>query len=120
MPYPSFPVSDSEIEPSKVNWETALKNGEWMHWTGITPALSKGAYDLLKDGLKLAREKGMAVSADPTYRSGLWKYGQDPKEALIELLNYSTIFIGGVNEINENIVPYFQDQRKYYIHLYLV
>ncbi|PHN92404.1 2-dehydro-3-deoxygluconokinase [Maribacter sp. 6B07] len=91
----------SEIEPSKVNWETALENGEWMHWTGITPALSKGAYDLLKDGLKLAREKGMAVSADPTYRSGLWKYGQDPKEALIELLNYSTIFIGGVNEINE-------------------
>ena len=91
----------SEIEPSTVNWETALKNGEWMHWTGITPALSKGAYDLLKDGLKLAREKGMAVSADPTYRSGLWKYGQDPKEALIELLNYSTIFIGGVNEINE-------------------
>jgi len=91
----------SEIDPSKVNWETALENGEWMHWTGITPALSKGAYDLLKDGLKLAREKGMAVSADPTYRSGLWKYGQDPKEALIELLNYSTIFIGGVNEINE-------------------
>ena len=91
----------SEIEPSKVNWETALENGEWMHWTGITPALSKGAYDLLKDGLKLAREKGMAVSADPTYRSGLWKYGQDPKEALIDLLNYSTIFIGGVNEINE-------------------
>ncbi|KSA13911.1 sugar kinase [Maribacter dokdonensis] len=91
----------SEIEPSKVNWQTALENGEWMHWTGITPALSKGAYDLLKDGLKLAREKGMAVSADPTYRSGLWKYGQDPKEALINLLNYSTIFIGGVNEINE-------------------
>ncbi|MEP2056885.1 MAG: sugar kinase [Maribacter litoralis] len=91
----------SEIEPLKVNWETALKNGEWMHWTGITPALSQGAYDLLKEGLKLAREKGMAVSADPTYRSGLWQYGQDPKEALIELLHYSTIFIGGVNEINE-------------------
>lgn len=91
----------SEIEPSKVNWETALKNGEWMHWTGITPALSQGAYDLLKEGLKLARDKEMAVSADPTYRSGLWQYGQDPKEALIELLHYSTIFIGGVNEINE-------------------
>lgn len=91
----------SEIEPSKVNWENALENGEWMHWTGITPALSQGAFDTLKAGLKLAREKGLAVSADPTYRSGLWKYGQDPKEALIELLNYSTIFIGGVNEINE-------------------
>jgi len=91
----------SEIDPSKVNWENALEDGEWMHWTGITPALSQGAFDTLKDGLKLARQKGLAVSADPTYRSGLWKYGQDPQEALIELLHYSTIFIGGVNEINE-------------------
>ncbi|MGO4918866.1 sugar kinase [Maribacter spongiicola] len=91
----------SEIEPSKVNWENALTDGEWMHWTGITPALSQGAFDVLKNGLKLAREKGMAVSADPTYRSGLWQYGQDPKAALTELLHYSTIFIGGVNEINE-------------------
>ena len=91
----------SEIEPLKVNWENALEDGEWMHWTGITPALSQGAFDVLKDGLKLARQKGLTVSADPTYRSGLWKYGQDPKEALIELLHYSTIFIGGVNEINE-------------------
>ncbi|WP_300021091.1 sugar kinase [uncultured Maribacter sp.] len=91
----------SEIEPSKVNWKNALEDAGWMHWTGITPALSEGAYVTLKEGLKLAREKGVAVSADPTYRSGLWKYGQDPKEALIELLHYSTIFIGGVNEINE-------------------
>ncbi|MUH37101.1 sugar kinase [Zobellia amurskyensis] len=91
----------SEIVPAKVNWEKALKKGEWMHWTGITPALSQGAFDTLKEGLKLAREKGMAVSADPTYRSDLWKYGQDPKAALTELLHYSTIFIGGVNEINE-------------------
>ena len=93
--------SFSEIMPAMVNWEDALKNGKWLHWTGITPALSKGAFDTLKEGLVLAREKGMIVSADPTYRSGLWKYGQDPKEALIELLHYSTIFIGGINEINE-------------------
>ena len=91
----------SEILPEKVNWENALENGAWMHWTGITPALSQGAFDTLKAGLKLARQKGMSVSADPTYRSGLWKYGQDPKEAFIELLEYSTIFIGGINEINE-------------------
>ncbi len=90
----------SQIVPEKINWE-ALVNGTWMHWTGITPALSQGAFDTLKAGLKLARQKGMTVSADPTYRSGLWKYGQDPKEALIELLDYSTIFIGGINEINE-------------------
>ncbi|WP_273275469.1 sugar kinase [Maribacter polysiphoniae] len=91
----------SEIVPEKVNWEKALENGSWMHWTGITPALSKGAFDTLKAGLKRARQKGMTISADPTYRSGLWNYDQDPKEALVELLQYSTIFIGGINEINE-------------------
>lgn len=91
----------SEIAPEKVDWEKALETGSWFHWTGITPALSKGAFETLKAGLKLARKKGMTVSADPTYRSGLWNYGQDPKEALIELLHDSTIFIGGINEINE-------------------
>lgn len=93
--------SFSEVSPEKVNWEEALQSGAWFHWTGITPALSKGAFDTLKEGLELARKKGMVVSADPTYRSGLWKYDQDPKEALTELLHHSTIFIGGINEMNE-------------------
>ena len=93
--------SFSEILPAMVDWNKSLENGEWMHWTGITPALSKGAYDTLKEGLILAREKGMIISADPTYRSGLWKYDQDPKEALVDLLHYSNIFIGGINEMNE-------------------
>ena len=93
--------SFSEIVPSMVNWEKSLENGKWFHWTGITPALCEGSKDTLLEGLKLARKKGMQVSADPTYRSGLWKYGANPKEVLSELINYSTIFIGGVNEINE-------------------
>ncbi|XCF07297.1 sugar kinase [Tamlana crocina] len=91
----------SQIEPSMVDWEKALRKGHWFHWTGITPALTQGAFDTLKAGLKLAKEKGMQVSADPTYRSGLWKYGVEAKDALTELLHCSTVFIGGVNEINE-------------------
>ncbi|MDO5970886.1 sugar kinase [Flavivirga aquimarina] len=93
--------SFSEIKPEMVNWEEALIDGDWLHWTGITPALSQGAFDILKEGLTLARQKGISVSADPTYRKGLWKYGKNPKEALIELLHLSSIFIGGINEMNE-------------------
>ncbi|WP_298369792.1 sugar kinase [uncultured Lutibacter sp.] len=93
--------SFSEIKPSMVDWNTSLEGGKWFHWTGITPALCLGGYETLKDGLILARKKGMEVSADPTYRSGLWQYGGNPKEILADLLNYSTIFIGGINEINE-------------------
>ncbi len=91
----------SEIQPNMVNWNRALKDCNWMHWTGITPGLSLGAYEALREGLQLAMKKGITVSADPTYRRGLWKYGIDPKDALIDLIQNSTIFIGGVNEINE-------------------
>jgi 2-dehydro-3-deoxygluconokinase len=91
----------SEINPSMVNWKNALENGTWFHWTGITPALTQGTFDTLREGLKLASKKGMQVSSDPTYRNGLWKYGAEPKDALTELLSYSTIFIGGINEMNE-------------------
>lgn len=91
----------SEIQPDKVDWNESLIDADWVHWTGITPALSQNAFDILKSGLTLAREKGMTVSADPTYRQNLWNYGKDPKSALIELLNLSTVFIGGINEINE-------------------
>ncbi|UMB60989.1 sugar kinase [Lutibacter sp. A80] len=93
--------SFSEIEPSMVNWEKSLEGGKWFHWTGITPALCKGGYETLKEGLILAKKKGLTISADPTYRRGLWKYGVNAKDALIDLLNYSTIFIGGIDEINE-------------------
>lgn len=93
--------SFSEITPEMVNWEKSLENGKWFHWTGITPALNRGSQQTLLEAVKLARKRGMTVSADPTYRSGLWNYGAKPKEILSELMNYSTIFIGGVNEINE-------------------
>ena len=107
--------SFSEIKPSMVDWEKALANGKWFHWTGITPALCRGSYETLKEGLKLAKEKGIIVSADPTYRSGLWKYGEDPKRVLKELLDYSTIFIGGINEMNEVLETEFSYSNEDFI-----
>ena len=107
--------SFSEIQPSMINWEESLKDTKWFHWTGITPALCQGGFDALREGLKLAKQKGIIVTADPTYRSGLWKYGQDPKEALSELLEYSTIFIGGINEINEVLGTTFSYSNEDFI-----
>lgn len=107
--------SFSEIQPTMVNWPTSLKNCNWFHWTGITPALCKGAYLTLKEGLELAHKNGIEISADPTYRSGLWQYGANPKETLGELLNFSTIFIGGVNEINEVLGTEFRYSNEDFI-----
>lgn len=59
----------------------------------------EGGYVTLKEGLVLAKKTGMIISADPTYRKGLWNYGKNAKDGLADLLNYSTIFIGGINEL---------------------
>ncbi|MBW1295784.1 sugar kinase [Aquimarina litoralis] len=89
------------IEPNTINWEQAFENCNWFHWTGITPALSLNAFTALKQGIEIAHSKGITISADPAYRSGLWNYGHDAKDTLNQLVSLSNIFIGGPNEINE-------------------
>lgn len=91
----------ANIAPEEVNWDQILEGCTYFHWTGITPAISESAYITLKNGLEIAKKKGIHISADPAYRSNLWKYGKDGHEVLKELVSSSTIFIGGVNEINE-------------------
>lgn len=105
----------SEITPDMVNWEKSLKKCTWFHWTGITPALCEGGYLTLKEGLKLAQKKKIEISVDPTYRSGLWKYGANPKETLSDLLGYCTIFIGGIHEMNEVLGAEYQSTNKDFI-----
>jgi 2-dehydro-3-deoxygluconokinase len=93
--------SFANISPAQVDWDEILDDCAWLHWTGISPAISEGAYQTLKAGLQKAKAKGISVTTDPSYRSNLWKYGRSGQEVLGELVGYSTIFIGGTDEINE-------------------
>lgn len=93
--------SFANITPESVDWDKILDNAGYLHWAGISPAISEGAYQTLKKGLEIARKKNITVTADPAYRSNLWKYGRKSNEVLSELVALSNIFIGGVNEINE-------------------
>ncbi|MDT0678837.1 PfkB family carbohydrate kinase, partial [Autumnicola musiva] len=105
----------ANIKPEQVDWEAVLENGNYLHWTGISPAISEGAYQTLKEGLELANKKGMTITADPAYRSNLWKYGRNGQEVLKELTGLSTIFIGGVNEINEILGTDFSFEEEGFI-----
>ncbi|WP_114822172.1 sugar kinase [Chryseobacterium sp. KLBC 52] len=107
--------SFANINPEQINWEKALEDCEYFHWTGISPGISEFAYEALKEGLKTAQNKGIEISADPAYRSNLWKYGKKGHEVLKELVSYSTIFIGGVNEINEILETQFSSDQEGFI-----
>lgn len=105
----------ANIAPEQVNWERILENCKFLHWTGISPAISEGAYQTLKAGLELARKKGITITADPAYRNNLWNYGREGNIVLAELISYSSIFIGGVNEINEILNADFADDKTGFI-----
>lgn len=77
--------------------------------------MQKGSKETLLEGLKIAKQKGLTIFADPTYRSGLWKYGENAKDVLTELLSYSTIFIGGINEMNEVLGTDFTYSNEYFV-----
>lgn len=93
--------SFANILPEQVDWERILQDCDYLHWTGISPAISEGAFATLKQGLRMASQSGITVTADPAYRSNLWKYGRKGQDVLKELVGLSNIFIGGVTEINE-------------------
>ena len=104
--------SFANIKPEQIDWKKALECCDYFHWTGISPGISESAYETLKEGLLTAREMEIEVTTDPAYRSNLWKYGKNGNEVLKELVSYSTIFIGGVNEINEILGTQFSSDQQ--------
>ncbi|RZJ73832.1 sugar kinase [Flavobacterium sp.] len=107
--------SFANLNPEEIDWSQVLKNADWLHWTGISPAISENAYQALKSGLRKASELGISISADPAYRKNLWKYGRDGREVLSELVGFSTIFIGGPNEINEILGTDFSSDKDGFV-----
>jgi 2-dehydro-3-deoxygluconokinase len=60
--------SVSEIAPGMVDWERVFEGASWFHWTGITPAISKGAADSCLEAVKAAKKAGLTVSCDVYFR----------------------------------------------------
>jgi 2-dehydro-3-deoxygluconokinase len=85
--------SISHISPDDFEWEEVLKDAQWFHWTGITPALGDSVKSCLCKGLKTAQKLGVTVSADLNYRKKLWKE-EKANEIMTELMKYTDIMIG--------------------------
>jgi len=86
--------SISQIEKGLIDWEKVFSDATWFHWTGITPAISKGAADVCLEAIKTANEKGIIVSCDLNFRKNLWKYGKKANEVMPELVEGCNIILG--------------------------
>ena len=86
--------SIADIQPGMINWKEVLKDADWFHWTGITPALSQGAADACMEAIRTANELGVTVSTDLNYRKNLWKYGKKASDVMPDLVAGCDIILG--------------------------
>ena len=83
------------LKTGMVNWEEALKDCNWFHFSAISPALNENVAAVCKEGLAYASSMGLTISVDLNYRSLLWQYEQ-PFKIMNELVPYCTVVMGNV------------------------
>jgi 2-dehydro-3-deoxygluconokinase len=63
------------ITPSDAyDWDAIFTDAQWLHLSGITPALSKNASEASLFAAKKAKEAGISVSIDLNFRAKLWNW----------------------------------------------
>jgi len=86
----------ASLKPGMINWDAALKDCEWFHFSAITPALNEHLAAVCKEGLEAASAKGLTISVDLNYRSKLWQYGKQPADVMPELVQHCDVIMGNI------------------------
>jgi 2-dehydro-3-deoxygluconokinase len=88
--------SIATAKPGDFDWAKVFDGAHWFHVSGVTPAISASAADLVLEAIRAARSAGVTVSCDYNYRKNLWKYGKSAPEVMREIV--SNVNVGIANE----------------------
>lgn len=85
--------SIAEAEQSDFDFDKIMEEADWFHWTGITPAISTHAAELVRVACEAAKRHGATVSVDLNYRKKLWTKDQ-ARSVMRPLMGYVDVCIG--------------------------
>ncbi len=88
--------SFSELKPGIINWDEALNDCTWFHFSAISPALNENVALVCEEGLRAASAKGLTISVDLNFRAKLWQYGKPPVDVMSKLLPYCHVVMGNI------------------------
>ncbi|MBT6723571.1 MAG: sugar kinase [Planctomycetaceae bacterium] len=92
--------SVSLAEASEYDFASILEGVHWLHISGITPAVSRQAYEANLELVKQAKEAGVEISCDLNFRQKLWKWHSDiqgqelARQCMAEVLPFVDLVIG--------------------------
>jgi 2-dehydro-3-deoxygluconokinase len=70
-------------DPASYDWNAILDGADWLHVTGITPAIGARPAEAARDAVRAARQRGVVVSCDLNFRKKLWRW--EPGTGPVEL-----------------------------------
>jgi len=83
----------TEYDLSKVDLDALLDGFDWLHLSGITPALCQSCADFILRCLQTAKAKGLTVSFDGNFRSRLWTW-EEARDYCTLCLPYVDVLLG--------------------------
>lgn len=113
----------AEYDYSQIDFDEIMKEYDWLHISGITPALSYNCRRLVERAMKAAKNCGLTVSFDPNFRSNLWNF-ETARDCLSSYMQYVDVLIGiepihcynpdGVTDVKDGLSmqPSFEDQDR--------
>jgi len=104
---PSSIVYDREgssfalAEVGHFDWNRLLDGAEYLHLSGITPALGINSASAALAAVEAANAQGVKVSFDGNYRAQLWsRWPSEPRTILTELVARADILFGNHRDIS--------------------
>ena len=83
----------TEYDLTTVDLTALLKDYDWLHLSGITPALTPGCADFILRMMAKAKELGLTVSFDGNFRSTLWTW-EAARDFCTKCLPYVDVLFG--------------------------
>ena len=83
----------TEYDLMSIDLKNLLKDYDWLHLSGITPALGGQCPEFILACLKTAKDLGMTVSFDGNFRSALWTW-EEARDYCTQCLPYVDILFG--------------------------
>ena len=76
----------------------AIAGADYLHLTGITPALSDSCREATLAAVERAHEADVTVSFDPNIRHKLWESDEEMRRTLLALVEKSDVVLPGIEE----------------------
>lgn len=89
------------------DWKAIFDGAQWLHLSGITPALSKNAAQATLVAAQKAKEAGASVSIDLNFRGKLWSWDESKtskelaQETMRSILPFIDVVIGNEEDCHD-------------------